>query len=328
MRRLMPMVLLLGVALAACSDGDATDDAGVARTSVTAGGADAEQSAPEAEQGAPDAGGAAGSSVGDEAGDPAGDGLATEDAALRPAAQRTGRRVIRTAEIELESRDPDRTVDDVMRLAERRDGFVATTELRRDEDDRLRGTVTLRVPSDDLLPVLAELEELAVRAPVSRVDEEDVTAEAVDLEARLANLTRYEDELRTLLSDVREDTSSPDDLLRIFERIREVRGEIDGARARLDTIADRVSLATVEVRIAPTGSAGPLADPTWRPVETVREAVAAATRGLTRVADVAIWLAVGVLPVLLALAAPVVAGALAWRRLRRPSAEAPGPAEA
>lgn len=309
------LTLLALLVLTACTGDDAAvDDVGLAdgelqRSGAPAGGheaddVDADETA--ADDLSPAADGDAASSDGDLA---------------RPAALLSGRRVVRTAEIQLTSDDPDRTADEVMRLADRAGGFVATTDLRRDDDDVLRGTIRIRVPSEDLVAVLRDLEQLGVSAPVTRIDERDVTAEASDLEARLTNLTSYEDELRALLSDVRADTSSPDDLLRIFERIREVRAEIDAIEARLDSLSDQVSLATVDVGIEPTPAALPVTDPGWAPLDTVREAFTAAARGLSRVADVAIWLGVGVLPVLLVVAAPLGALLAVWRRLR-PRAEA------
>lgn len=319
MRRLIVLTALVLTALPGCSgsddaaDGEATaSDAAEDRAGVDeAAAADPQRPATDdAER--PGAGAADGATDGQQA--------------VRPAAVMAGRRVIRTARIELAAEDPDRTVDDVYRLTERVGGFVATTDLRRDDEDVLRGTVTLRVPSDDLVEVLDDLEQLAVSAPVSRIDERDVTTEASDLEARLTNLTAYEDELRALLADVREDASSPDDLLRIFERIREVREEIDTVEGRLASISEQVALATVDVRIEPASTAVPVADPAWAPLETAREAFTAAARGLARVADAAIWLAVGVLPVALVVAAPLGAIVLAWRRLRpRPAAPAAPP---
>lgn len=318
MRRLIVLTLLTLTALAGCSGPDATDDAASPTGPDTAGPDDGVADAPgdEVAEAAADADlDAPEPDVGER--DAAGAGETAGQHAVRPASSMAGRRVIRTARIELAAKDPDRTVDDVYRVAERAGGFVATTDLRRDDEDLLRGTVTLRVPSDDLVEVLHELEELAVSAPVSRIDERDVTTEASDLEARLTNLTTYEDELRALLADVREDTSSPDDLLRIFERIREVREEIDTIEGRLASLSEQVALATVDVRIDAARAALPVADPTWAPSDTVREAFTAAARGLGRIADAAIWLAVGVLPVLLVVAVPAGGVALLWHRLRR-----------
>lgn len=311
MGRLIVVALLALAALGACTGAD--DDAAPTGAERL----DARSSADrDASANAPESGGGGTAALGAGPDPQAGDGEAAGTDAVRPAALLSGRRMIRTAEIELTSDDPDATADDVMRLAERAGGFVATTDLRRDDDDVLRGTIRIRVPSDDLLSVLADLEELAVSAPVSRVDERDVTTEATDLEARLTNLTAYEDELRALLADVREDTSSPDDLLRIFERIREVRSEIDTIEARLATLEEQVALATVDVSIEPAPAALPVTDPAWEPLETTREALTAAARGLSRLADAGIWLVVGVLPVVLVVAVPAAVLLAAWRRLR------------
>jgi hypothetical protein len=324
-RRLsLALLLCVGLLLAACSaGGDAEQGAEelVHRTSGDLAGpddADAEQAEQPASEAGPDA-----PAVADDAPAPGGE-AGTGSGDLRPISATLGRRVIRTAEIELQLEDPDAGADEVVRVADRAGGFVATTDLRRDDDRVLRGTMTLRVPSDDLLEVLGELEDLAVSAPVSRIDERDVTTETADLEARRTNLTTYEQELRTLLADVREDTSSPDDLLRIFERIREVRAEIDQIEGRLASLSDQVDLATVTVRLIPASSALPVSDPAWQPRETLHEALAAAARGLSRIVDVGIWLGVGVLPVTAAVAVPLAAIALAWRRLRR-QPQAPTP---
>jgi SepF-like predicted cell division protein (DUF552 family) len=235
-----------------------------------------------------------------------------------------GRRVIRTATLELESADPNRLAQELSRTVSAVGGFVATSDLRRDEQGVLRGTVTVRVPSDALDATLDDLEELADNAPLRRIDERDVTVETADLEAQLENLTAYETELRALLADVRETTTRPEDLLTVFERIRQVRGEIDQLQGRLAVLADQVSMATITVTITPTSTAVPVADPTWRPGDTAREALTAASRALSSLADGAIWVGLAILPVLAVVALPAGTAWWAWRRRR--TAVGPPPA--
>jgi hypothetical protein len=302
------LLLALGLLLAGCS----ADDAASPDATLDAGRAVDDAGAPEEMAEMDEAEAPAGDAQDGTAGD-----AAPGSGELRPISATLGRKVIRTAEVELKVDDPDAAADGVMDLADRAGGFVATTDLRRDEDEVLRGTLTIRVPSEQLLDVLRDLEDLAVSTPVSRIDERDVTTETADLEARRTNLTTYEQELRTLLADVREDTSSPDDLLRIFERIREVRAEIDQIDGRLSSLSDQVDLATVTVRLTPVSTALPVSDPTWQPGETVREALAAAARGLSRVVDGVIWVGLGMLPVLAVVLLPFVLPVVAWRRWRR-----------
>jgi SepF-like predicted cell division protein (DUF552 family) len=255
------------------------------------------------------------------------DAPAAGEDAPAPTAVTLGRRVVRTATLELESADPNRLVQELTSTVGAAGGFVATSDLRRDAQGVVRGTVTVRVPSEHLDATLDDLEELADNAPVRRIDERDVTVESADLEAQLDNLTAYETELRSLLADVRETTTRPEDLLTVFERIRQVRAEIDQIQGRLAVLTDQVSLATITVTITPSSTAVPVTDPTWEPAGTAREALTAAARALSGIADAAIWVALAVLPVVAVFAVPLGIAWAVWRRRHHGDATPPaGPA--
>jgi hypothetical protein len=323
--------MLALLALASCSgsddSGDGTltttqdqDSAGIEGSDRDTDDSAADEAAPES----PDA--AADASDGDADRD---DGAVgdLDGTAVQTISARTGRRVVRTAELHLDVEDAAGAADEVAAIADRAGGLVAETDLERDAEGLVRGSITLRVPSAALFATVEELDALAVAVPVRRIDERDVTAESTDLEARLTNLTAYEIELRALLSDVRETTTRPDDLLTVFERIRSVRAEIDQADARLAVLDDQVALSTVRVSLRPAASAVPVLDPTWAPSETVREALTATSRALSVLADVAIRFTLTVLPIGLLVATPVILTVLVWRRVRdrRPTPSAPTP---
>jgi hypothetical protein len=297
------VAVVLGMLLVGC----ASDDAGNVTTTSDRGGVvgDVVDEAPAADD--VDGDGQTG-----EPGD-----AAEGDPAAPVAGSTVGRRVIRTAELVLEVEDPAAAATQVVAIATEAGGFVATTDLARDAEGVVRGTIVLRVPSDELLPTVQALDALAAAVPVNRIDEVDVTAEATDLEARLTNLRTYEGELRELLGDVRETTTRPDDLLTVFERIRSVRQEIDTLDARLAVLDDQVALATITVELQPTVRAVPVTDPSWAPGDTVRSALTSLARTLAGLADAVIWLGLAVLPVLLLAALPVLLLWLAWRAHRR-----------
>jgi hypothetical protein len=222
---------------------------------------------------------------------------------------------IRTAWITLELDDPEAGVDQVAAAAAANGGYVALADLLRDDTTgELGGTVTVRVPSDRLLPALDAFEDLAVAAPERRIEEEDVGVEVTDLRAQVDNATAYESELRELLTEVRQGTSDPDELLPVVERLRSVRAEIDRASAQLERLEQRVALATITVTLRPTRDATPIAAATWAPLRTLEEALAATGRALAVVADAAIWVAVTALPIVIVLAGPPLA---LWRWSRR-----------
>lgn len=286
--RTITTVLAVGAVLIACSG----EDSGPMTTSDDAGTSSAD--------------GFRDSEVMEDAEEPASepDRDATEDAdestgASAAAISQTNRRVIRTAELTLEVEDTAAALDEVIATAERVGGFAATSDLQRDVDGVVSGTITLRVPSDELNPVVEQLEAIGDAVPVNRIDERDVTSESADLRARIDNLTAYERELTGLLADVREETNRPEDLLTIFERIRSVREEIDVMEGRLASIDEQVALSTVRVTLRPIEQPETFADTGWAPGETFREALAATGRALATIADGAIWLMVTALPVTL-----------------------------
>lgn len=237
------------------------------------------------------------------------------------ASMRSGQRLIRTAELTLEVEETGAALQEVIATAQRVGGFAATSDLQRDSEGVVSGMITLRVPSSELNSVVAELEAIGDAVPVNRIDERDVTMESADLRARIGNLTAFETELQGLLSEVRETTTSPEDLLTIFERIRSVREEIDVLEGRLAALDDQVSMATVSVNLQPTeeprvfDEAAP-----WTPGETFRDALAATGRALSGIADAAIWVVVTILPValtLLLVPALVLIALIRWTRSRR-----------
>jgi hypothetical protein len=293
-------VVALAAVLVACS----SDDAGFDRTDSDTGGF--------------------GDEVSDDAWDDQDAGFdeapeAVEDGELEGStdSEGAGPQIIRTATLTLEVADATTAADDVTLIARERGGYVAETDLERDDQGVVRGVMVLRVPSAELDAAVEALDELAVAVPVRRVEEVDVTSQVVDIRARITNLTAYEAELTELLTDVRERTSRTDDLLQVFQQVQQVRSEIDRLQAQLDSLSDRVALSTITVTLRPSASAIPVTDPTWNPSDTAREALSATADAFTAIADVVIRLVLTVLPILLVLALPLVLLGLVLRWLLR-----------
>lgn len=228
------------------------------------------------------------------------------------------RQVVLRASLDLVVDDTDATVEAIRDLAAGAGGFVAAADLRRDEEGRqLAGTVTLRVPADRLDPVLESLADLAQDVRARTIASEDVTTQAVDLAARLTNLRAYEQELVALLAEVRtRPTAGPEELLAVFDRISQTRGEIERLQAQRDVLTDLVDLATVTVHLTPSESATPLSDP-WSPAEIARQAVRTLVGVLQGLAAGAIWLVVVPLPLLAGAGIVVLLARKALRGRRR-----------
>lgn len=107
-------------------------------------------------------------------------------------------------------------------------------------------TATLRVPAPELQATLAEMRQLGRVLSESQSGEE-VTAQAIDLDARLANARNTEKRLTDLLRDR---TGRLADVLAVENDISRVRGEIETMDAERKNLAKRVAFATITVTLS------------------------------------------------------------------------------
>lgn len=231
-----------------------------------------------------------------------------------------GRAIVRNASIELVVDDGADAVDAVAEQVLVFGGHVTTTALSRDEDGTVSGTLVLRVPADRLDELVDALDGLARSVPFRTIDEMDVTLELSDLDARLENLRAFEDELRTLLTEVRERDGTVEGLVAVAAQLNAVRTEIDMFEGRRIQLADLVAMSTVFVSISQARSTTPVVG-TWDLPTVVRDALAATVRLGQLVVEGVVWLLLTVAPALVALV--VVIGIVRAVRRRR----APAPAD-
>ena len=128
----------------------------------------------------------------------------------------------------------------------------------------------------------------------------------MDIEARLRNLRTLEAELLLLLTDVR-DVSDPEasDLLLVFDRLQNVRLQIEQLQGQLQVFDDQVELSTLRVSIVPPPPVIEITDESWSASDQVRSSLASLVRVLENLANLAIWAGVFLVPVLAIVIIPI-----------------------
>lgn len=145
-------------------------------------------------------------------------------------------------------------------------------------------TVTLRVPENRFEEAISQLESLGVRLGKT-VRTEDVTTQAVDMDARLKSLRVQEDAYRAILSAARKIS----DVLEVQERLTGVRTEIEQIVAQRRNLGDKAARSTIAVNLTQVlKPAAAAAEPDW-----ARQSWGEATGALRgfgqALATVAIW---------------------------------------
>jgi Fe2+ transport system protein B len=213
----------------------------------------------------------------------------------------TGHIVIRNATLTLVVSDTEAQLSTIMRMTDELKGYVASSNTTRVERD-VRAQLVLRVPAEQLDEALDRLRKLAVEVREENVSGDDVTAEYVDLTSRVKNLEAAEEQLRGILAKA----SNTDDVLKVFDQLKNVRGEIEQAKGRMQSLSQSAALATITLTLLPDTPAQPVEAPGWRPEGVAKSALERLIGSLQDLANVVIWAALFILPLLVVTLGPVI----------------------
>jgi hypothetical protein len=246
---------------------------------------------------------------------------AASDAAGMPALQ--DRMIIQHAEISMVVKDTETAATAIRNQAAAGGGYVSSSNLFRD-GEQLRGTLTVRVPAQALPTFLDQIKSMAVRVVRDNLSGEDVTQEYTDLGSRQRNLEATETELLALLTEVRQKPNAkPGDILEVYDKITQIRGEIEQIKGRMQYLSNLTALATIQIELIPDALSKPVVEEGWQPLVTLREAASRLVKTLQVLVEALIWLVIYVLPVLILIALPFALLILLIRFLRRRSPPTP-----
>ncbi|MGH2629272.1 MAG: DUF4349 domain-containing protein [Actinomycetota bacterium] len=138
-----------------------------------------------------------------------------------------------------------RGVSRVTQIARANGGFVLASSSR----DERSGSLTLRVPAkrfdDAMLALRGMAGDLEGDVEFQEITGQDVTAEFIDLGARLDILK----ERRDLLGDLQADATTSSEILRLASLIEDTQLQIENLQGRLNFLRDQVAEATIKVEV-------------------------------------------------------------------------------
>jgi hypothetical protein len=116
---------------------------------------------------------------------------------------------------------------------------------------------------------------------------------------------------------VRERTGKAEDILAVYNRLTEIRQQIEQIKGQINVLDRTSALATVTVQLIPHEEVEILEPETWLPNRTAAQALRALIKALQGLADISIWLFLLVLPLLIILALPFLVLAYIVRMVLR-----------
>jgi autotransporter-associated beta strand protein len=155
------------------------------------------------------------------------------------------RKLIRNAQLELEVKSFQSTMDQITVLTKSAGGYVDTSNSQKGGNGKLQGTVVVKVLPQNLDAFLLKLRDLG-QIKNQSVSTDDVTKAYFDTQARLDNSRRMETQLQDLLKHA---NSKVSDLLQVERELGRVRGEIEQMQGQLKLYDFQVQYATVTMQV-------------------------------------------------------------------------------
>lgn len=157
----------------------------------------------------------------------------------------TGRKIIKNAELSVETRDFDGFTSTLNAIVGELGGYVQSSSQGANRRTGLRyAHMTLRIPAEKLETFISRTEGAAT-VTYRDIYTDDVTLSYVDTESHLKALRTEQDTLLALL----EKAESVEDLITIQSRLSEVRYEIESYESRLRTFDDQIDYSTVYLNL-------------------------------------------------------------------------------
>jgi Domain of unknown function (DUF4349) len=158
------------------------------------------------------------------------------------------RKIIRNADLQLETDAPEEAQQKITSIAESKGGFVVeSTQSSSNIKSATRDTVmmTVRVPAEKFNETLDEIRKTGSRVIVETVKGTDVTEEFIDIEARLKAKRTLEAQFLEIMK--RADSVSA--ALEVQKQLSEVRAEIEKIEGRKRFLENQASLSTIKIKL-------------------------------------------------------------------------------
>jgi Domain of unknown function (DUF4349) len=165
-------------------------------------------------------------------------------------AQAIERKIIRNAEMTIQTDSPNDGQRKIAAIAEKHGGFVVTSESRENQGNAQSSpattiTIVARVPATKFGAAVEEIHSIGGRILREKIAGQDVTEEYIDLEARIRTKRALELQFLEIMGQARKVT----DALEVQTQLAEVRTEIERLEGRRRFLENQAALSTITVTL-------------------------------------------------------------------------------
>jgi len=153
-------------------------------------------------------------------------------------------KIIKTAFLTIEVNDVPGSVEFLKNLSAQKGGYLSSTNVQKNYNNRLTGSVIIRVPAKEFETTLTGVQAIGTVKSVS-TQGQDVTEEYVDLQAQK---TAYQNQLAQY-NEIMKKAVKVEDVITVQQQIDRVQTQLNRLEGRLKYLDSRIDLSTITVNL-------------------------------------------------------------------------------
>jgi hypothetical protein len=217
-----------------------------------------------------------------------------------------GRRIIRSASMDMIVQHPAEAADQIIALAEKLGGYLVSADGA--GENAMLTTVTVRVPAAHFDEARAAIRQLGLRVENEKFTAQDVTQQYVDQGATIRNLQAQEIQYLEILKQA----NNVPNLMAVSEKLSEVRGKIERQQAEFNSLSHQAETVAIAISLR-TEHQQQVFGLDWRPLYELKLAASNGLESLANYATTMMTILFYLPAVLLWVGTIVITAILGWR---------------
>lgn len=174
------------------------------------------------------------------------------------------RKIIKNTSLNLLVTEVDPVVTEIKSITANYEGFIGSLNIS--DYDQVTANITVYIPEDKVEIAVSEFKKLAVIVRSENTSGYDVTEQFIDLDSRIRNLKREEEQYLKILGNA----VKTEDILKIEQQLSRVRREIERNESSKKSLENQTSLSAVSISLEEEKSATAIKEGEWRPLTNLK----------------------------------------------------------
>ena len=194
--------------------------------------------------------------------------MASESDMAATAATAVDKKIIKTGSLSLKVEQAETAAEAIANIAKVNKGEVASSNFYESTRGVKSGAITIRVPYNNFDAAFSEIKKVATQVVSEASNAQDITAEYIDLEARLKNTQAEESSFVALLNR----SGKIEEILAVTSEVARVRGEIEQLQGQIRYLNSQTDMSTITANLTEDVEIA-TASQDWRPWQVIKISV-------------------------------------------------------